>query len=277
MTKTTIDYRQLAEELYLPRNLKGGTKENKTITEYLEILNNGLPGKMNNPKKVIVIGAGIAGMLSAIILGDYGHKVTVLEANDDRVGGRIKTFGQNPEKTPFKSGQYAEAGAMRLPAKHPLLMAYIAQHNLEKQLFFNVSVADPNATDPVKVNNTFLRTNSYQTRKNIYSDKPENTNKGFYGEGEVPRETAGTLLDNALNSARDYYSYLDADGNRYDFDDGEKWINGWAKLIEEFDQYSLGGYLREVAKCSEGDIGLIGTLDNLSARMPLSFMHSFLG
>mgnify|MGYP000653038404 CR=1 FL=1 len=284
MSKVKVDYRQLAEELYLPRTLKNAsgedpiTEENPTITGYLDILDNGLNGSTGNNKQVVVVGAGIAGMLSAILLADYGHDVTLLEANDDRVGGRVKTFGQTPSKSPFSKGQYAEAGAMRFPAKHPLLMAYIAKYNLEKQQFFNVDVDNPNADNPNKVYNTFLRTNSYQERRSSYSEDTFNTNKGFFQTSGVPSDAAGTLLDNALESARDYYSYVDpSDGFRYDKEDREEWISGWAKLIEDFDQYSLGGYLREVAGLNEGDIGLIGTLENLSARMPLSFMHSFLG
>ncbi|MFT5821745.1 MAG: monoamine oxidase [Crocinitomix sp.] len=286
MTEDKVDYRQLAEELYLPRNLKGGTKTNQTIEGYLDVLDNGLKGTADKSKEVIVVGAGIAGMLSAILLADYGHKVTILEANDDRVGGRVKTFGQTPSKSPFSKGQYAEAGAMRFPSKHPLVMAYITKYNLEKQEFFNVSVDNPSPEEPikpVKVNNTFLRTNSFQERRFEYDKAPKITNKGFYEGGVAPEVTAGTLLDNALDSARDYYSELDPNpepgttAQRYDFDDREKWINGWARLIKDFDKYSLGGYLREVAGLSEGDIGLIGTLENLSARMPLSFMHSFLG
>jgi monoamine oxidase len=44
------------------------------------------------PSKVMIIGAGITGLLTAILLRGAGHEVTILEANKNRAGGRIKTF-----------------------------------------------------------------------------------------------------------------------------------------------------------------------------------------
>ena len=45
---------------------------------------------LRNQKKVIVIGAGLAGLYSAYLLQQQGYAVTVLEARD-RVGGRVYT------------------------------------------------------------------------------------------------------------------------------------------------------------------------------------------
>lgn len=42
-------------------------------------------------KKVIVVGAGIAGLRAASILRTHGVQVVVLEARPDRIGGRIYT------------------------------------------------------------------------------------------------------------------------------------------------------------------------------------------
>jgi len=280
------NYKQLAEELLLPWNPETGKVENPTVAGYQNILEHGLGGTINSDKKVVIVGAGIAGMLSALLLADYGLKVTIIEANDNRVGGRVKTFGDTGDDSPFSDGQYAEAGAMRFPNFHPLLMQYIKKFGLEdkKQEFFNVSVKDPNLqpnTAENKINTSFLRTNSFQTRKSDYAKHPKVINQGFFPDSAAPEKEAGDLLDAALDVARDYYSYedVDADGNkvRYDKDNREDWINGWAKLIEDFDRYTLGGFLTEVAGLHKNEIELIGTLTNLTARMPLSFIHSFLG
>ncbi|HEY9761436.1 MAG TPA: flavin monoamine oxidase family protein [Trichocoleus sp.] len=54
--------------------------------------------------KVVVIGAGLAGLVAAYELQKQGWQVTVLEARD-RVGGRVYTLREG-----FANGQYAEAG-----------------------------------------------------------------------------------------------------------------------------------------------------------------------
>jgi monoamine oxidase len=53
---------------------------------------------------VVVIGAGLAGLVSAYELERLGVQVTVLEARD-RVGGRVVTL-----RSPFAEGQWAEGG-----------------------------------------------------------------------------------------------------------------------------------------------------------------------
>src|SRR5712691_11472315 len=56
-------------------------------------------------KKVVVMGAGIAGMSCAYELVRRGHDVTVLEAGG-RAGGHVRTFHD-----PFADGLYADIGA----------------------------------------------------------------------------------------------------------------------------------------------------------------------
>jgi monoamine oxidase len=58
--------------------------------------------------KILVVGAGLSGLVSAHRLQAAGHKVTVLEARS-RVGGRVLTL-----REPFADGQHADVGAMIL-------------------------------------------------------------------------------------------------------------------------------------------------------------------
>ncbi len=43
----------------------------------LEILKKGLPDAGLPPRHIVVVGAGIAGLVSALLLQESGHKVTV--------------------------------------------------------------------------------------------------------------------------------------------------------------------------------------------------------
>ena len=63
-------------------------------------------------QRVIVVGAGLAGLAAAHELGRAGHDVTVIEARS-RAGGRVHTIRQ-----PFADDLYAEAGAMFAGGPH---------------------------------------------------------------------------------------------------------------------------------------------------------------
>jgi monoamine oxidase len=73
----------------------------------------------NSPLKVIIIGAGLAGLASAYQLSLKGHEVVVLEAQN-RIGGRVLTL-----KTKFSDGLFAEAGAFFVSDQHKLLNDYL--------------------------------------------------------------------------------------------------------------------------------------------------------
>ena len=76
------------------------------------------------PKKIVIIGAGIAGLSAGYDLTQLGHQVTILEART-RPGGRIHTL-----REPFADGLYAEAGAARIPDNHDLVLKYVKQFGL---------------------------------------------------------------------------------------------------------------------------------------------------
>ena len=64
-----------------------------------------IPSAKVGPKKVLVLGAGLAGLAAAYELKKTGFDVTVLEARS-RPGGRVLTY-----RDPFADGLYAEMGA----------------------------------------------------------------------------------------------------------------------------------------------------------------------
>ena len=74
--------------------------------------------------RVLVVGAGAAGLSAAYELQQAGHEVRVFEAKD-RPGGRIYTM-----REPFSDGLYAEAGARGLVSHNPGL-EYAREFGLE--------------------------------------------------------------------------------------------------------------------------------------------------
>lgn len=303
----------LARELLLV-----GPDDEDLIKKYLEVLiDDGLPEqKIGKRNKILIVGAGITGLVTGSLLKRAGYDVTIIEANANRIGGRIKTFHKNPfnpdEARPFEnSKQYAEAGAMRLPDFHPLVLALIDKYKLKRRLFYNVSVNaktgntrghtppvtykpfdgteewkygkdNPDWKAPDKVNNTFIRTNGTQIRKKDYTGaNTKKINEGFLIEGSSLDITTSDLLNEVLDPIRDRFSKI-VDGKRQNKPFAE-WVDGWASVIYDLDGYSMYSFLKEYAfksdgsKLSDNEIEAIGTIENLTSRLALSFVHSFLG
>jgi monoamine oxidase len=88
----------------------------------------GLEERPGARKRVVVIGAGIGGLVAAYELKRAGHEVVLLEAQN-RVGGRVWTCRS------FAPGLYAEFGAMRIPRVHELTLAYCEAFGLRLRPF----------------------------------------------------------------------------------------------------------------------------------------------
>lgn len=77
--------------------------------------------------RVVVIGAGLAGLAAAHELARTGVEVCVLEARG-RPGGRVHTL-----RAPFDDGLYAEAGAVFVPGHHATTLRYLREFGLALQ------------------------------------------------------------------------------------------------------------------------------------------------
>jgi monoamine oxidase len=98
-------------------------------------------------RKVVILGAGIAGLVSAYELRRAGWDVTVLEARD-RIGGRVWTIrggdrivqtGRPDQVCQFSDGLYLNAGAARLPSQHHTILGYARRLNVPIEVMVNAN------------------------------------------------------------------------------------------------------------------------------------------
>lgn len=96
---------------------------------------------------VVILGAGIAGLVSAYQLERAGFDVTVLEARD-RVGGRnwsvrggtkIEMVGEADQTATFADGLYFNAGPARIPSHHQGLLGYCKELGVPLEVEINSS------------------------------------------------------------------------------------------------------------------------------------------
>lgn len=106
-----------------------------------------LGGDFGKGKKVVILGAGIAGLVSAYELRKAGFECTVLEARK-RPGGRNWTIrnGSSVEftdgtvqKCDWQEGGYFNAGPARIPSIHTHLLGYCRELGIPLEVEVNAS------------------------------------------------------------------------------------------------------------------------------------------
>lgn len=206
-------------------------------SEMVGIIQNGF-SPAAKPKKVIIVGAGMAGLSAAYELQRAGHEPLILEAQA-RVGGRVYTL-----REPFSHGLYAEVGAMRIPRTHDLTLAYIEKFKLRVSPF---TMNNPNAY--------------YYIGGRRCRAAEANANPDALGFDVAPHErgkTAGQLWATAI---KPIVQKLEREGQ-----------SAWSQIVEEYDQYSTREFL-EARGWSVGAIEMFGLLEDQEALMNSSFLE----
>lgn len=104
-----------------------------------------LPRGSGSGRTVVILGAGIAGLVSAYELSRAGYRVKVIEARD-RVGGRVWTIrgkkrieqtGRPDQFSDFSPGLHFDAGAARIPSSHRAILGYARRFGVALEVFVN--------------------------------------------------------------------------------------------------------------------------------------------
>lgn len=98
-------------------------------------------------RSVVILGAGIAGLVSAYELERAGFRVTLIEARE-RIGGRawsirggerVELAGETDQIARFSAGQYFNAGPARLPSHHHAILGYARKLGVPLEVFVNAN------------------------------------------------------------------------------------------------------------------------------------------
>ena len=211
---------------------------NAYYAHYLDLIRDGLPPRSGLPQKVIVVGAGMAGLVAAFELLRAGHDPLILEARG-RIGGRLYTL-----REPFSAGLYAEAGGMRIPKSHKLTLAYLEKFDLP--------------TLPFRMGNdqTYCYLHGQHRRMGEALSDPGNL--GFELAPHELGKSVFQLWEQALEPFRQQIREQDA--------------AAWEMIHATQDEFSVGEYLEKLG-WSQGLIEMFGLLSNQEAIMNSSFLE----
>lgn len=199
--------------------------------EVLSVPDEGLEHRPQPPKRVLIIGAGMAGLVAAYELRRQGHEPTVLEAQN-RVGGRIYTLRD------FAPGLYAEAGAMRIPRAHDLTLEYCRQFGLELRPFV---MGNPNGLVYIGGERMTAAEAAAHPERLPFELAPHERGR-----------TADALWEDAIGEIREM---VERDGDA-----------AWDEIVRRYDQYSLYEFLKHRG-LSEGAIEYYAVMNFLEADM----------
>ena len=202
--------------------------------ETLETPAEGLEPRPGPRKRVIIMGAGMSGLVAAFELIRQGHEPVILEAQN-RVGGRVYTLRD------FAPGLYAEAGAMRIPRAHNLTLEYCRLFDLELRPFV---MGNPKGLV-------------------VMAGERMTADEAAREPSRLPFELAEHEIGRDINlmweeAIKDLREMVDREGEA-----------AWAQIVSEFDTYSLREFL-QMKGFSEGGIELFGVLNFVEADMNTS-------
>lgn len=197
----------------------------------LSLLKQGLPEKKLS-KDIIIVGAGIAGLVAARILSQAGHNIKIIEAKS-RPGGRIFTKR-------LHDGRFVELGAMRFSKKHTHAMELISQLGLKLSPFH------------LRKKQIYIGGRLYKMNDFL----PGSVGFKVYRNEDIPPPL---LLNNIMKPIFSLY-------NRKDQDETEAWF----EMLHRYDRFSILDWFKE-CKLSDAAIAVLSLYNNIEGRLGFNF------
>ncbi|KAI1263661.1 hypothetical protein F5Y18DRAFT_393781 [Xylariaceae sp. FL1019] len=234
--------------------------------------------------KIGIIGAGIAGLYTALILQDLGFDYEILEANPDRVGGRLYTHYFEESET--EKHQYYDIGAMRFPDTPIMYRTFkLLREHTDTKLGQYIMTSD---NEPMRYNDiTCVKPKKGQPT----SEDPFKVST--LNKGPVPLDTVMSA-DDILNDA--YYPYRRkikramnaciAHEQTRKGEPSDEWRAEEAKLLDsleraweylmQHDKFSLRDYLAFVEGQDDQSIHWLETLNSATGWFDQAFSENVL-
>jgi monoamine oxidase len=195
--------------------------------------------RADSPKRVLIIGAGMAGLVAAYELMRQGHDPILLEAQN-RIGGRVYTLRD------FAPGLYAEAGAMRIPRVHDLTLGYCRRFGLRLRPF---TMDNPDSLTYIQGHRLTMRELNAEPEL-LQFDLADHERGRTYSD----------LWNTATEEIRELYRQ-----------EGESALD---RLCVEYDRYSIRSFLQDRG-FSPGAIELYGIMSFRESNLNAAVIEQF--